>query len=58
LNTGPVNIYGHFTAKCVYFSHQVALGQAAYGRIAAHGRYVVNVYGQEEGLKTHPGRGQ
>ena len=47
----------HDAAKSVHLAHQVALGHAADGRVAAHLRNQVHVHGDECGLEPHARRG-
>jgi hypothetical protein len=45
LNTGLIGILGHFTPQGIDLPDQMSFSQAAYGRIAAHGGYMIEVNG-------------
>jgi hypothetical protein len=51
-----IRILGHFTAQGVDFLYQVPFGKPADGRVAAHGRDVVQIDGQEKGGVAHARR--
>ena len=53
LDADGVGDLAHDAAQGVDFAHQVALGHAADGRIAAHLRDQVEVHGDERGLQAH-----
>jgi hypothetical protein len=58
LDARLVGIYGHLSAHGIDLFHQMAFCQPAYGRVAAHGGNVIEVYGDEERRMTHSGRRQ
>jgi hypothetical protein len=58
MDPGGVDGLSHLSAQGVYLSDQVALGESAYGRIAAHLRDGIQVSCQEKGSETHSCRGE
>ena len=53
LDADGIGDLAHDAAERIDFAHQVALGHAADGRIAAHLRDEVQVHGDERGLQAH-----
>ena len=58
LNGGPVGDPGHLPAQGVDLLDQLALGHAADGRAAGHGRQLVQIDGQQQHRAPHAGGGQ
>ena len=58
LDAGAVGGMRHRTAKGVDFLDQVALADAADGRVAAHRAHRLDVVGQQQGAHAGAGRGQ
>ena len=55
LDAGGVDVFRHLPAEGVDLLDQMPLGQAADGRVAAHGADGVNVDHQHRGAASHPG---
>ena len=53
-----VDDLAHLAAEGVDLADDLALGDAADGRVAAHLRDGVGVHGQQRGAQTQPSRGQ
>jgi len=58
LDAGGVYVSGHLSAQGIDFLDQVALGQTADGRVAAHGSDGIGVAKENSGAAAHAGRGQ
>ena len=58
LDAGGIDVLGHFPAQGVDLLDQVALGQAADGRVAGHGADGVGVDDADERPAAHARRGQ
>ena len=58
LNGGLVGVHAHFAAKRVYFAHDVTLARAAYGRVARHKGYAVQIKGQHNRFKPQSRAGK
>src|SRR5580765_3692805 len=57
LNADSVGHFAHKAAEGIDFADEVALGNAADGRVAGHLRDEVEVHGDERSLQTHAGTG-
>jgi len=53
LNSGDIGVDGHLAAKRIDLAHDLALGLAADGRIAAHLGDRIEIAGQEQGRDAH-----
>src|SRR5690606_2384554 len=58
LDAGGVGGAGHGAAQGIDLAHQVALADAADGRVAAHLPHGLDAVGQQQGARAHPGRRQ
>jgi hypothetical protein len=58
LNTGRIDILGHFTAQCIDFLDQVSLGQATNGWVTGHGANRVGVDDADKSTASHAGGGK
>ena len=58
LDGSGIDIFRHFSAKGVYFPHQMPLGQTANGGIAAHGADGVGIDDTDQGAAAQTGRSQ
>ncbi len=52
-----VGHYARHTSERVDFTHYLTLGNASYGRIAAHLCNLVHIHCYEQGASAYPGRG-
>ena len=55
LNGGLVSHLTCVSAQRIYLAYNLPLGNPAYGRVAAHLRYLVHVHGDQARLRAHPG---
>ena len=46
----------HLTSQSIYLAHDLAFGNAAYGRVATHLRDLIYVHRDQHGLTAHTGR--